>query len=574
MWLLTGANGYCFDHENTRFDAVVVDGASIAAVGTATELRLQFAGHIERTLDVGGATVIPGLVDSHLHVAALGEQSLALDLTGVGSRGELLARVTRHASKLAPGAWVQGSGWDDNRMQGGVPTIDELDHAAGGRPVLLTRVCRHAYLANRVAFERAGLSASLPDPVDGRYGRDASGKLNGWVYENAARPFLRAIPSWTEVDWEHALEVGMRSALAVGVTAVHTDDTRNLGGFAPTWRLYRRLLERGVRLRVHELVDWHVLSEARMVLLGGEGHTTAAQAHDTRQRSGQTGSSSEGLTHNGGMRLSGRNDLDLADWLEVGAAKLFSDGAFGGRTAWLSAPYSDASETAGTPMYTVEELTERVQQARRLGFPVAIHCIGDAALDAVLTALERAGRPTRAITPVARDRIIHAELVRPDLLHRMARLGESAVIDVQPRFVPSDFPWVADRLGPERAASVGAWRTMRARGLHLAGGSDAPIEPVSPLLGVHAAVTRRQPDGTEPGYNLAEALTPVEAIQLFTSDACFANGSEGRKGRIVAGTLADFTVIDRDVVEPRHPDDIRDAKVLRTIVGGETAFEV
>lgn len=570
MWLLTGANGYCFDLENTRFDAVVVDGASIVAVGTATELRLQFGGRLDRTIDVGGATVIPGLVDSHLHVAALGEQSLALDLTGVESRSDLLARVTRHARQLAPGAWVQGSGWDDNRMQDGVPTIDELDHAAGGRPLLLTRVCRHAYLANRAAFERAGLSDTSLDPADGSYGRDASGKLNGWVYENASRPLLRAIPSWTEADWEHALEVGMRSALAVGITAVHTDDTRNLGGFAPTWRLYRRLLERGVRLRVHELVDWHVLSEARAVLLGGDGLTDAAQSHRT---SVHIGGANEGLAHIGSVRMSASHDLDLTDWLEVGAAKLFSDGAFGGRTAWLSAPYSDAPATCGTPMYTVAELTERVQQARHLGFPVAIHCIGDAALDTVLTALERAGRPTMGITAVARDRIIHAELVRPDLLQRMAKLGESAVIDVQPRFVPSDFPWVAERLGPERAASVGAWRTMRAHGLHLAGGSDAPIEPVSPLLGVHAAVTRRQPDGTDPGYNLAEALTLVEAIQLFTSDACFANGSEGRKGRVVAGTLADFTVIDRDVVDPRHPDDVRDARVLRTIVGGETAFE-
>lgn len=560
MWLLTGANGYSFNRESPRFDALVVDRALIAAVGTEADLRLQFAGRIDHVTDVGGATVIPGFVDSHLHVAALGERVLSLDLTGVDSREELLARVTRHATGLAPGAWVQGGGWDDNRMQNGAPTIEELDHAAGGRPLLLTRVCRHAYLANHKAFEHAGLSDDASDPSDGHYGRDASGHLNGWVHENASRPLLRAIPGWTEADWERALEVGMRAALSVGVTAVHTDDTRNLGGFAPTWRLYHLLLSRGIRLRVHELVDWHVLSEAREVLVG---HGLLINGADP-DRTGVVDRAD---------KMDFADATDLRDWLEVGAAKLFADGAFGGRTAWLSAPYSDAPSTSGTPMYALEELVERVREARQLGFPAAIHCIGDAALDAVLTTLERAGAPPTGVAAVARDRIIHAELVRPDLMQRMARLGENAVIDIQPRFVASDFPWVAERVGPERASRVGAWRTMLAAGLHIAGGSDAPIEPVAPLLGAHAAVTRRQPDEAGPGYWMEEALAPFQALWLFTAGACFANGSEGRKGIVKAGALADLTIVDRDVVNPIHPDELRDAKVLSTIVGGETAFE-
>lgn len=568
MWLLTGANGYSFDAGRERFDAVVVNGARIAAVGTVTELRQQFGRRVEREVDVGGATVIPGLVDSHLHLAAVGEQALALDLTGVRDQAELFAAVRSHAAGLPADAWVVGSGWDDNRLPGGwLPTPAQLDDAAGGRPLWLTRVCRHAYLANQAAFARVGLGHHPKDPEDGRFGRDASGELNGWVYENASRAFARAIPQWTKADWERALKLGMQTALRAGITAVHTDDTRNVGGFAATWRIYRQLIhERGMRLRIHGLVDWHYLQEASDLL--ADEHAGAAVPR-------QAGFVNAGVNvpYIGGGDTGPRSYADRSEWIEVGAAKLFADGAFGGRTAWLSAPYSDAPNTSGTPMYTTAQLTERVQVARQLGFPAAIHSIGDAGLDAALTALEQAGRPGPGLTAVARDRIIHAELTRPDLLERLAQLGNSVAVDVQPRFVCSDFPWVENRLGPLRSPWVGAWRRMLCAGLHLAGGSDAPIEPVSPLLGAHAAVTRWDPNATGMGYGMQEALTPREALQLFTVHACFANGSEGNKGVLAPGRWADMTVVDRDVVAPRHPDDIRDARVVATIVGGEFAYQ-
>jgi predicted amidohydrolase YtcJ len=529
MWMLINANGYTLDDRASTFDAVVVDNGRILAVGTRHELSLQFGHRVTRTLDVAGATVVPGFVDSHLHVAGVGEQALCLDLSGVRSRQEMLERIEQYASQLAPGAWVLGRGWDDNRfVDKALPTLDELDAAAGGRPVLLTRVCCHAYLTNRVALRLAGIDESVADPPDGKYGRDAEGRLNGLLYENASEPVRAAIPPRSLADWYNALRAGMESALKAGITAVHTDDVRNLQSFAAVWTLYHRLIrEDGVRLRVHELVDWSYLDEC----------------------------------------LRAMRELPAADeWLERGAAKLFSDGAFGGRTACLSEDYSDAPGWRGTPMYPREELAERVRVAHEKGFAAAVHAIGDAGLEATVAAFA-------AAPPVGqRDRLIHAELVRPDLVQRIAGLGDRVVVDIQPRFTVSDFPWLQDRLGRERIQYACAWRTLKEAGLRLAGGSDAPIEPIEPLLGMHAAVARKQPYAEGPGYGMEQALTPEEAVRLFTRDACFANGSEHHKGVIAPGWLADFTVVDRDIVRSADVDDLLRANVLYTIVGGEVAW--
>jgi len=529
MWMLTGANGYALDERNTRFNAVLIDGERIVAVGNEAELRMQAHDQLSRIVNVEGATVIPGLVDNHLHVAGVGEQAMKLNLDGTTSAREMLARIETFAKMLPQSAWVLGGGWNDNLfLDHAVPTLSELDSAAGGRPLFLTRVCRHAYLANSAAFHAAGVQAGTPNPGDGAYGYHASGELNGWVYENASKPFFAAIPPWSMMQWKQALENGMTQCVAAGLTAVHTDDVRYLGNFRDTWLTYHALQAEGMSLRVHELVDWD--------------HIDAC--------------------------LAAMADLPPeSDWLQRGAAKLFSDGAFGGRTAWLATPYADASGETGMPIYSPEELARRVRVAHEKGFAVAIHAIGDAALDATLTALAEGPRVQQ------RDRVVHAQLIRPDLVARMAKFGEQIVVDVQPRFTVSDFPWVAARVGAHRAGAVCAWRTMMDAGLRLGGGSDAPIEPVSPLLGIHAAVTRRAPYGDGTAYHIEQALTPLEAVRLFGQDACIANDQHTYKGVIAPGWLADLTIVDRDIVMPRHLDDIRDAQIRSTIVGGRIAYD-
>lgn len=527
MWLLKNANGYTFDSNNARFDALVMDGNGIVAVGHGDDLALQF-GSRATTVDMAGATVVPGLVDSHLHLAEVGKQAAQLVLGQLASKAELLQAVTKRAAALPDGAWILGGGWDENRWPDGLPTLTELDEAASGHPLLLTRVCYHIYMANTQAFMAAKLGRSPDNPSDGYYGRDDSGNVNGYVYENASAPLLQAVPKWSAKQWQAALRMGMDAALAAGLTAVHSDDSRSFGSFPDTWLAYCELLTGEQRfLRVHELVDWTFLEEAAAAL----------------------------------------PELPAATpWLEVGAAKLFADGSLGGSTAWLSQPYTHRPDWRGTPIYPLPELLHRVNVAHSKGFPVAIHAIGDAALDAALTALEQT-------VPIhRRNRVVHAELIRPDLLQRMAALGSSLAVDVQPRFVCSDFPWVTSRLGPQRSANIGAWWQMLEAQLHICGSSDAPIEPLQPLLGIHAAVTRKQPLAEGDGYHMAEALTPEEAIRLFSHGACYANHSEHHKGVIAPNWLADLTVLDRDIVHPRSEADIRDAQVLYTVVGGHFAY--
>jgi predicted amidohydrolase YtcJ len=532
--MLIHANGYAFDMHQSRFDALVYDRGRVVAVGSRSDLELMFSRRIDQVIDVDGATVIPGLVDSHLHISGVGQMEMLLNLFDVTSKAQLLERIRSWRQHLSEDEWIVGVGWDENRFADkAIPTLQELDDAAGGRPLLLSRVCYHAYLANSRAFELAGLGMNPDDPEDGRYGRDANGQLNGLVYENASEPIRRAIPEWPASKWKEALRRGMQKALAAGLTAVHTDDVRSFQSFASTWQAYHELIrEERIPLRVHELVDYHYIDECLKLF----------------------------------------SEMETDEWLEIGAAKLFSDGAMGGRTAWLLEPYSDAENWHGTPMYSREELAYRVKTAHEKGFAVAIHAIGDAGLDATLQALEEAP-PVRPLPFVKqRDRVVHAELVNPNLVRRMAALGPTLAVDIQPRFTVSDFPWVQDRVGRARTPFVCAWRMLMDAGLRLAGGSDAPIEPIEPLLGIHAAVVRRKPFETHDGYEMSQALRAEEAVRLFTHDACYANESERYKGVIAPGWVADFTVIDRDIVRPDHPDDIRDAKVWYTIVGGRTAY--
>ncbi|WP_233096210.1 amidohydrolase [Alicyclobacillus sp. SO9] len=525
---MINVNGYTFASGKEKFEAALIDGNRIAAVGSKDELMLQYGTQAE-TVNLDGATVIPGLVDSHAHLAETGKQFMQLNLSSVRSKAELLNLIRTHAATLPSAAWVIGGGWDENRfVDRGLPTLEQLDEAAGGRPLLLKRICHHAYMANTQALSRAGLSLYPADPNDGRYGRDESGRFNGVVYENASIPIQNAVPSWSPAQWKDALRIAMNQALASGLTSVHSDDTRSFGNFSDTWHAYRSLMDtEGLRLGIHELVDWSLLDEA----------------------------------------ISAGPDLPQEDdWLELGAAKLFADGAFGGRTALLQEPYTDSPDWYGTAMYDDEELYRRVRYAHERGVPAAIHAIGDAALDMALTAIERAPRIKR------RDRIVHAQMIRPDLVQRMRSLGSQLALDIQPRFVCSDFPWVVERVGSARAKSVCAWRTMQDAGLHLCGGSDSPIEPLQPLFGIHAAVTRRDAYASDGGYAMEQAYSPEEAIHLFSHGAVFATGKEQVKGTIAPGKLADFTVLDRDIVHPADVNDIRDAQVLHTIVGGEFAY--
>lgn len=510
-------------HED-KLGAVYSSHGFIRAIGEREELKQQLTGTDYETVDLQGAYVLPGLVDSHMHLGMLGEKLSKLDFSEVSSKEEMLALIRLEADHQPVGAWITGLNWDENRMRGETPDISELDAITDRHPIFLTRTCFHAFLANTAAFERAGLTPGVPDPKSGAYGRDERGHWNGWVYEQASEPFYAAQPAPGYEELKEQFRKAALHALGLGLTAVHSEDWRSVGSVAGLLRIFRELREEGVGLRTHQLLFHPAMEELEEL----------------------------GLTFRSGD-----------EWFRIGAVKLFADGALGGRTALLSRPYADAPAQSGMAIHTQEELHQLVKTARKLGLPVAMHAIGDGGAELALAAMQA----SPAVQ--GRDRLIHAQLLRDELVAQMKRLP--LAVDIQPRFVASDFPWAMERVGRERLEWFYAWRKLINSGLMCAGGSDAPIEPLNPFLGLHAAMTRRRPGDKHEGYLPEEKLTLGEALQLFTVGSAQAACEETERGQLDVGKRADFTVIDRSICEGQA-DELLAVKPLMTVVNGETAF--
>ena len=262
----------------------------------------------------------------------------------------------------------------------------------------------------------------------------------------------------------------------------------------------------------------------------------------------------------------GHQFLEGSPYVEFGAMKIFADGALGGRTALLSHPYADDESTSGVSIHTEENLQALVAKARSYDLPIAVHTIGDLAFEQVVDAITK--EPT---VKGRRDRLIHAQILRHELIERIK--GLDLILDIQPRFVASDFPWVIDRIGKDRMKYNYAWKTLLEEGIHCAGGSDAPIEPVNPLLGIHAAVTRTNPNDPEHTvYGPDQVLSMYEGISLFTKGSAFACHHEADRGLIKEGYDADFTILNEDPFTG-GPDVLLKQVVAMTVVDEDIVYD-
>ncbi|AWB43996.1 amidohydrolase [Paenibacillus sp. CAA11] len=512
---------------HTQVDAVYVEDGMIREIGRAADLKLQLSSQTYRIIDWNGAYVLPGLADSHMHLGMHGMKLTMLDFSAATSKAEMLQLLTERARLTPEGEWILGLNWNENNFSPAVaPTIEELDAVTDRHPVYLTRTCFHAFLANTEAFRRAGITDQTPEPASGAFGRGEDGRLNGWIYEEACQPFIKVQPEPDYTAKKNALRVACQDALRLGLTAAHTEDLRFIGSLETMLQIHRELQEEGLHFRTHQLVYHTFLDEAESL----------------------------------GIKA-GHGD----EWLKIGAAKIFSDGAIGGRTAYLLEPYSDAPHTQGMAIQPLERLNEITRRARSLGYPIAVHAIGDAAADMTLRAMET--HPLTKEFPLP-DRLIHAQVLNRALVDRMTRLHLAA--DIQPRFVPSDFPWVMERVGKERTEYLYAWKKLLQAGIACAGGSDAPIEPLNPFLGLHAAVTRRQPGTDFEGFLPEEKLSIDESIRLFTVGSAQAAGDEHVRGAIKPGMAADFTVVDRDI--SMDSEELLRVQVQMTVVNGKAAY--
>ncbi len=525
LWI---GNVRTMQSDNDAQEAIYSSNGMIKETGSKDDLQGKFKDEIDRVIDVRPYTIYPGFEDSHLHVMAHGLKLRRLSLTEVSTSEEMGEILKNYSKDKQQGEWIFGEGWNENNWPDRkIFHKNELDQLTEGHPAVLTRVCRHAVIANSEALAYAGITKDTPDPEGGIIVRDNDGDPTGFLLDNAQDLLLDVLPALPQSELEAAAANGVDDLLKKGLIGGHTEDLAGYGSFKNVLNAYQSIIKGMRRFKLHLLVHHHVVEDW-------------AEAGYTLQSK-------------------------LGSDISFGGMKIFSDGAIGSRTAWLREPYNDAPETCGVNIHQQDALNTLVEQARKHQLPAAIHAIGDQALEAAVSAVEK-------VPPVENypDRFIHGQMVPPDLQERISHLN--AVLDIQPSFVASDFPWVIERIGNKRLAYCYAWKTLLEKGLHLAGGSDAPIEDPDPLQAIYTAITRENHAHSSEYREKDERLTPFEAIELYTTGSAFAAGAENRRGKIAPGYEANFTICTEDLLTIPISRFLTN-EVQMTVVGGQIVYE-
>lgn len=532
--VITNANGYTLNArgELVQFSALAFDDKGrITAVGGNVEVAAKAKG--ARQVDMGGRTVLPGLIDAHGHVFGLGQQLTQLDLSGTTSLAGALSAIADYAKANAGHAWIRGRGWNqENWKLGRFPTAKELDAVESDRPVWLERVDGHAGWANSRTLALAGITKNTPDPAGGKIQRDANGEATGVLVDAAQELVTKVMPAQTEAEGRMVLDKSLQEIARVGITAVH-----DAGIGVAEDRLYR------------DYADKKKLTARVYAMIGG------------------TGADFDQLAKNGPLK-------DYADGMyALRAVKLYSDGALGSRGAALVKPYSDEPHSHGLLFFKSAEMDAMMTKAMRKGYQVNVHAIGDAGNKQILDIYQKELKATKSerggVDP--RHRIEHAQVVSAQDIPRFKTLG--IIPSMQPTHATSDKNMAETRVGPERIKGAYAWRSFLHQGSRIACGSDFPVESPNPFYGIHAAVTRMDHAGQPvAGWYPNQAMSLKEAFRCFTLDAAWAGHQENSLGTLEPGKHADFIVIDRDLFR-MSTYDIFKTGVLETWVGGKQVFK-
>ncbi|WP_267219991.1 amidohydrolase [Novosphingobium clariflavum] len=478
-------------------------------------------------VDGKGRNVVPGMIDAHGHVMATGFARMTLDLSMAKTLDEALSLVTAWSAAHPDLPWILGTGW--NQVQWGLdrmPTAAELDRATGGKPAWLSRVDGHAGWANSAAIAAAGVTAATADPKGGAILRTAGSKAPAGVFVDGAMALIEArVPKPRPEDRDTAFGEAQLALLAEGVTAI-----ADMGTSIEDWQAFRRAADLGnLRIRVVSYAD----SIDNMVLIGGP--------HPTPWLYG--------------------------DKLKMNGVKLFLDGALGSRGAWLKAPYADAPGSTGLPRMNQTQLGNLMSRAAIDNFQIAVHAIGD---EANATVLDSIAELSATYKGDRRWRIEHAQIVDPTDIPRFGQFG--VIASMQPQHEASDRTMAEARLGPQRLTGAYAWKSIAATGAKLAFGSDTPVEPSEPFVGLAVAISREGADGQPTGgWQPQEILTREAALNAYTTGGAYAMFAEDRLGRIAKGYRADFLFVDVDPMTA-SPAQLRAARVSETWIGGQMAW--
>jgi len=516
-----------------RAQAIAVRGDRIEAVGENADI-LKLKGPETKVIDLSGKFVMPGFNDAHAHLAAGGAEKLNVNLAGVKSLEEFRARIRAKVESAKPGDWILGGGWDENLWPVKVlPTRWDVDEVSAGHPVFLERVDGHVAVANTQALKLASITIASRDPRSGKIDRDSNSQPNGILRERAREAVTSVIPEPTHDRRREAMETALAEAARWGVTSVQDNSS---------WE------------------DFQVLEE-----LESSGKLTARVT--------------EWLPFNDSveqLNVKRKEHPESDKMLHTGMLKAFMDGSLGSHTAALIEPYADDPNNSGLPQYEPAKLNEMAKERVLAGYQLGFHAIGDKGVQMALDAFGEATKAAKEKKVKAanggdeyRPRIEHAQVTTPLQIVKFRDL--KVVASMQPSHLLTDMKWAEARVGPKRAEHSYAWAEFLKRGVTLAFGTDFPVESISPFRGLYAATTRKSESGKEE-YFPEQKITMEQAIAAYTTGSTFAEFAEKEKGLIVAGMLADFVVLDRDVTAV-VPQKVLETKVLRTVVGGKTVYE-
>ena len=526
--IVTNAAIYTEDKHQPKAEAVAVIGDLIVGVGSRADIDL-WRGPQTKVIDAGGRLLLPGFNDAHVHFIQGGAQLEQVQLTDAATPEEFAKRIAVQVKKTPKGEWILGGRWDETKWpKPDLPTKDLVDSVTGDTPIFVERYDGHEALANSTAMKLAGIDAKTPEVPGGVIVRDGSGTPTG-VFKDAAMPLIyKVIPPMTDEQRLRAARAAMKHAASLGVTSVQHMNPE----FADV-AAYSVLAEKGeLTTRIY------------------------AAPMETEWRD----QAKVGIRH-----AWGSSDLRL------GAVKGYADGSLGSRTAYMFEPFTDDPGNRGLlsdEMHPPRAMRDRLMQADAAGLQIRVHAIGDRAISMILDIFadieKEHGYHDQRFT------IEHAQHMAQKDFERFAKLH--IIASMQPYHAIDDGRWAERRLGHERLRRSYAWRSFLSHGVTLAFGTDWPVAPLDPLLGLYAAVTRATLDGKNPGgWIPEEKITLPEAIEAYTMGAAFAEFQENKKGSITPGKLADMVILNENIFDLK-PEAIRNVKVKTTILGGKVIY--
>jgi hypothetical protein len=523
------------DKDFTVAESVAVKDGKILAVGPSRKI-MKWRGERTEVIDLGSNMVLPGLIDSHLHMVGTGLTMAQINCRTppVKSIADIVEAVKQRVSRARPGEWIQGRGWDQAKLSDHRnPTRWDIDEVSPDNPVWLTRTCGHVAVANSKALEIAGVRKDTPQPFGGNIVRDERGEPTGILQEAPAMNIVRNhIPPVGFEETCGAIRFASRAFSEAGLTGVIE------AGIEPmAMRTYQKVADEGeLKVRVNMMLAGRIAGEAM----------------------------GESLRRIGEFPLATGYGNSLLRFLGL---KLLIDGGIGGRTALMREPYEGEPENRGILTMSEDELQRLLDAGNQAGMTVGVHCAGGKAMDIVLRAFERTDR--RRPIKGRRFALIHAYQPSEENFEQCRRLG--VVVASQPSFLYYLGDSYHENVGDERSKWLKPHRAWIDNGIVVASGTDSPVTPYLPFPSLWASIARRtEVRGTRMGTE--QRINREEAIRLYTINGAYHTFEEDVKGSIEPGKIADMVVIDRNILTCPE-DDIKDTKVLRTILGGKTVYE-